>query len=50
MKSGFGGKGYKMFGLDGNNSDSRWIFFIEGGDNNYSISTTVFGFNPKLSL
>ena len=25
-------------------------FYIRKGDNNYSISMTVFGYNPKLSF
>ena len=44
----FGGKGYKIFGLNGHTFDRRWIFLYREGDNNYSISMTIFGYNPKL--
>ena len=30
--------------------DRRSIFYIRKGDNNYSISMKIFGYNPKLSL
>ena len=46
----FVGKGYKIFGLDGNTFDRRWIFLYREGDNNYSISMTIFSYNPKLLL
>ena len=46
----FGGKGYKIFGLDEYTFDRRWIFLYKEGDNNYSFSMTIFGYNPNLSL
>ena len=45
----FVGKVYKMFELDGHTFYRRWIFLIKEDDNNYSISTTIFGYNPKTS-
>ena len=45
----FVGKGYKIFGLDGNTFDRRWIFLYREGDNNYSISMTIFGYNVTQS-
>ena len=30
--------------------DRGWIFLCREGDNSYSISMTIFGYNPKLSL
>ena len=50
MSLDFGVKGYKIFGLDGHAFDKRWIFLCREGDNNYSISMTIFRYNPKLSL
>ena len=45
----FGVKGYKIFGLDGHTFNRRWIFLYMDGDNNYSISRTIFGYIRKLS-
>ena len=46
----FGGKGYKIFGPDGHTFDRRWIFLYREGDNNYSISMTIFGYNQRYRL
>ena len=46
----FGGKGCKVFGPDGHTFDRRWIFLYREGDNNYSISMVVYGYNLKLSF
>ena len=45
----FGGKGCKVFGPDGHTFDRRWIFLYREGDNNYSISMTIFGYNITQS-
>ena len=42
----FGGKDYKIFGLDGRYG----YFYIRKGDDNYSVSMAIFDYNPKLSL
>ena len=44
----FGGKGYKIFGLDGHTFDRRWVFLYREGDNNYSISMTIYVYNPQV--
>ena len=44
----FSGKGYKMFWPGGHTFHRRWIFLYSESDNIYSISMTVFGYNPKL--
>ena len=46
----FGGKDYKVFGLDGCILIEDGYFYIRKGDNKYIISMTIFGYNPKLSL
>ena len=46
----FGVKGWKIFGLHDHAFDKKRIFLFMKGDNNYSISTAIFGYNPKLSL
>ena len=43
----FDGKDYKIFGLDGR---AFGYFYIRNGDNNYSISMTIYDYHPKLSL
>ena len=43
-------KRLKIFGLHDHAFDKKRIFLFMEGDNNYSISTTIFGYNPKLSL
>ena len=50
MKFDFGGQGCKIFGLDAHTFDRRWIFLFREADSNYNISTTILGYNPKLSL
>ena len=45
----FSVKGYKMFELVGHTFERRWIVLYSKGDNNYSISMTIFGYNLKLS-
>ena len=37
----FGREGYTIFGLDSHNFDDGYFLFTEG-DNNYTISITVF--------
>ena len=44
------GKAAKFFGLDVNTFDRRWIFLFREIDNNYSISTTIFSYNPEISF
>ena len=47
---GSGREGYKILGPDGHTSDRRWIFLYKEGDNNYSISMTIFGYNLSQKL
>ena len=49
MKFALWRESYKIFGLDTHTFERRWIFLYREGDNNYSISMTVFVYNPKLS-
>ena len=44
------GKATKFMDQMGILYDRRWIFLYREGDNNYSISVTIFGYNLKLSL
>ena len=48
----FGGKDYKVFGLDGCTLTEDGYFYIRKGANKIirGISMTIFGYNPKLSL
>ena len=45
-----GGKGYKLFELNGHIFVEDGFFLYREGGNNYSISMTIYGYNPKLSL
>ena len=46
----FGVKGYKMTRLDGHTFGRRWIFLYTEDDNNYSISMTIFSYDPNIKL
>ena len=43
------GKGYKIFGPDGHAFDRRWMILYREGENNCSISVTIFGYNITQS-
>ena len=40
---------YNIFGPDGHGFDRRWIFLYREGDNNGSISMSIFGSNITQS-